>query len=63
METAELDVALEELETRLERLRALYGTNATLEVARRPEGGTIATLRIPYRALGPEATSEGGETS
>jgi signal transduction histidine kinase len=32
-----------------ERLRALYGENASLEVVRRAEGGTIATLRVPYR--------------
>ena len=36
------------------RLTALYGPNASLEVTRRPEGGTIAKLRVPYRtsALG-----------
>jgi len=32
-----------------ERLRALYGEAASLEIVRRPEGGTIATLRVPYR--------------
>ena len=31
-----------------ERLRALYGENASLEIVRRAEGGTIATLRVPY---------------
>lgn len=31
-----------------ERLRALYGENASLEIVRRDEGGTIATLRVPY---------------
>lgn len=41
-----------------ERLRALYGTNASLELARRAEGGTIATLRVPYRELGPEQNGE-----
>ena len=33
-----------------ERLRALYGTKASLEVVRRAEGGTIATLRVPFRS-------------
>ncbi|HKS09504.1 MAG TPA: histidine kinase [Pyrinomonadaceae bacterium] len=42
------------IENTRERLRALYGANASLELARRPEGGTIATLRLPYRELGPE---------
>ncbi|HEY8227813.1 MAG TPA: histidine kinase [Pyrinomonadaceae bacterium] len=36
-----------------ERLRALYGTKASLEVTRRPEGGTIARLRVPYHRLVP----------
>jgi signal transduction histidine kinase len=31
-----------------ERLRALYGENASLEIVRRAEGGTIATLRVPF---------------
>jgi two-component system, LytTR family, sensor kinase len=31
-----------------ERLRALYGENASLDIVRRAEGGTIATLRVPY---------------
>src|ERR1044072_5455094 len=43
-----------------ERLRALYGDRASLEIARRPEGGTIATLKLPYRELRPEPN---GETS
>ena len=34
-----------------ERLRALYGDNASLEIVARAEGGTIATLRVPYREL------------
>ena len=46
------------IENTRERLRALYGTNASLELARRPEGGTIATLRVPYRELGPEPNGE-----
>ena len=28
---------------------ALYGDAASLEILRRPEGGTIAVLRVPYR--------------
>jgi signal transduction histidine kinase len=51
------------IENTRERLRALYGTQASLEIARRPEGGTIATLRLPYRELGPDTTSESDETS
>jgi two-component system, LytTR family, sensor kinase len=43
------------VENTRERLRALYGERATLDIARRAEGGTIATLRTPYRemVLGP----------
>jgi signal transduction histidine kinase len=48
------------IENTRERLRALYGTRASLKISRRPEGGTIATLRIPYRELGPEPNSETG---
>jgi LytS/YehU family sensor histidine kinase len=48
------------IENTRERLRALYGDRASLEIARRPEGGTIATLRVPYRELGPEANDERG---
>ncbi len=43
-----------------ERLRALYGERASLEITRRREGGTIATLKLPYRELRPEPN---GETS
>lgn len=32
-----------------ERLRVLYGDAASLEIVRRPEGGTIAKLRVPYK--------------
>ena len=32
-----------------QRLRALYGDAASLEIVRRPEGGTIARLRVPYK--------------
>jgi two-component system LytT family sensor kinase len=42
------------LDNTRERLRALYGENAALTVARRDTGGTISTLRIPYRELPPE---------
>lgn len=42
------------IENTRERLRALYPDKASLEIARRPEGGTIAILRIPYRELRPE---------
>ena len=34
-----------------ERLRALYGENASLEIVRSADGGTIATLRVPYHKL------------
>ncbi len=34
-----------------ERLQALYGERASLEIAKRAEGGTIATLRVPYREI------------
>ena len=34
-----------------ERLRALYGGRASLAISPRPGGGTIATLRLPYREL------------
>ncbi len=34
-----------------ERLTALYGDRASLDVATPPAGGTVATLRVPYRQL------------
>jgi two-component system, LytTR family, sensor kinase len=37
------------IENTRERLDALYGDKASLVVVRRAEGGTIATLRVPYR--------------
>jgi signal transduction histidine kinase len=37
------------IENTRERLRALYGERASLEIAPRAEGGTIAMLRVPYR--------------
>ncbi len=39
------------IENTRERLRALYGERASLEVARAAAGGTIATLRVPYHEL------------
>jgi len=46
------------VENTRERLRALYGGSATLDISRRAEGGTIATLRTPYRELFPESNHE-----
>ena len=37
------------LENTRERLRALYGDAASLEVVVGPAGGTVATLKVPYR--------------
>ena len=34
-----------------ERLRALYGNRASLTIERGAAGGTVATLRVPYREL------------
>ena len=48
------------IENTRERLRALHGEKASLEILPRPEGGTIATLRLPYREMRPEPN---GETS
>jgi sensor histidine kinase YesM len=48
------------IENTRERLRALHGERASLEITPRPEGGTIATLRLPYREMRPEPN---GETS
>jgi sensor histidine kinase YesM len=39
------------IENTRERLRALYGGRASLDIARAATGGTIATLRIPYREM------------
>jgi two-component system, LytTR family, sensor kinase len=36
------------IDTTQQRLRALYGNKALLEIVRRAEGGTIARLRVPY---------------
>lgn len=46
------------IENTRERLRALYGEQGSLEITRRPEGGTIAILRLPYRELHPEPNGE-----
>lgn len=48
------------IENTRERLRALYGARASLEITSRAAGGTIAILRVPYRELRPEPN---GETS
>ncbi|HEY6400034.1 MAG TPA: histidine kinase [Blastocatellia bacterium] len=39
------------VENSRERLRALYGERASLEITGRAEGGVIATLRTPYREM------------
>jgi two-component system LytT family sensor kinase len=39
------------IENTRERLRALYGDRASLIVIKGPAGGTIATLRVPYREI------------
>lgn len=41
-----------------ERLSALYGERASLEIARRAEGGAIATLRVPYHQTSLESNHE-----
>ena len=46
------------IENTRERLRALYHHTASLEITRRAEGGTIATLRLPYREMRPELKDE-----
>jgi len=46
------------IENTRERLRALYGERASLLMVRRTEGGTIATLRLPYSELRPESNRE-----
>jgi sensor histidine kinase YesM len=46
------------IENTRERLLALYGERGSLEITRRPEGGTIAVLRLPYREMGPEPNGE-----
>jgi LytS/YehU family sensor histidine kinase len=46
------------IENTRERLRALYGERASLEITRGDRGGTIATLKIPYRELPRETNNE-----
>jgi signal transduction histidine kinase len=46
------------IENTRERLRALFGDRASLEIAGRAEGGTIAALRAPYREMVPESNRE-----
>jgi LytS/YehU family sensor histidine kinase len=48
------------IENTRERLRALHGERASLEIVPRPEGGTIATLRLTYREMRPEPNGETG---
>lgn len=46
------------IENTRERVTALYGDKASLEIVPRSEGGTIATLRVPYREMRPEPNGE-----
>jgi two-component system LytT family sensor kinase len=46
------------IENTRKRLRALYGERASLVIVRRAEGGTVATLRLPYSELQPEPNRE-----
>lgn len=46
------------LENTRERLAALYGGKASLVVASKKEGGTVATLNIPYREIVGVRTNE-----
>jgi signal transduction histidine kinase len=46
------------LENTRERLAALYGGKASLVVASKKEGGTVATLSLPYREIAEEQTNE-----
>ena len=41
-----------------ERLAALYGAAASLDVSRAPDRGTVATLRLPFRELTEEPQDE-----
>jgi len=50
------------LDNTRERLRALYGDRATLQLAPRAEGGSMATLRVPYRTTQMEANRDGSES-
>lgn len=43
------------IENTRERLRVLFGDNASLSVSKREGGGTLATLHVPYRELALEA--------
>jgi two-component system, LytTR family, sensor kinase len=46
------------IENTRERLRALYGEDASLEIFEGGEGGTIARLSVPYREMPPESNIE-----
>jgi two-component system LytT family sensor kinase len=48
------------IENTRERLRALYGDNASLSVARGAAGGTTATLRVPYLEMVLETNLDAG---
>ena len=41
-----------------ERLRGLYGDRASLDVVQRPEGGTVARLRVPFQRIQREIDDE-----
>jgi LytS/YehU family sensor histidine kinase len=41
------------------RLETLYGRRAALEVERAPQGGTIATIIVPYRVLAASGRAAG----
>jgi two-component system, LytTR family, sensor kinase len=43
------------IENTRERLRAMHGSNASLSFARAERGGTVATLRVPWREMAVEA--------
>jgi two-component system LytT family sensor kinase len=43
------------IENTRERLRVLYGDRASLTIAKRAEGGTVATLRVPFHEIALEA--------
>ncbi len=45
------------IENTRERLRALHGDRASLTLTRGASGGTVATLRLPYREMALEADS------
>lgn len=46
------------IENTRERLKALYGERASLELSRGAAGGTVAILRLPYREVTSESNGE-----